>query len=256
MINFLHRNKGGGEAPTLASKLDMDRIPRHVAIIMDGNGRWAKRKNRPRSFGHKAGADTLKRIVTAASDIGVKVLTVYAFSTENWKRPESEVSFIMNLMKDYLGKNLLELHEHNVKLHIIGDQSRLSPTLREAFADAEAKMAQNTGLILNVAVNYGGRLELTQAMQRVAQDVAAGTLQPQEITDETIGQYLYTAPFNDVDLLIRPGADKRVSNFLLWQMAYAEFWFTDLCWPDFTNETLYEAILSFQGRERRFGGLK
>lgn len=256
MINFLHRKQASDEGTSLEQQLDMERIPRHVAIIMDGNGRWAKRKNRPRSFGHKAGADTLKRIVTAASDIGVKVLTVYAFSTENWKRPESEVSFIMNLMKDYLGKNLLELDEHNVKLHIIGDQSRLPKTLQEAFAEAEGKMAQNTGLILNVAVNYGGRLELTQAMQKVAQDVAAGTIDPADITDDTIGQYLYTAPFNDVDLLIRPGADKRVSNFLLWQMAYAEFWFTDLCWPDFTKETLFEAILSFQGRERRFGGLK
>lgn len=256
MINFLNRKKDTAPDQSLVAQLDMENIPKHIAIIMDGNGRWAKRKNRPRSFGHKAGADTLKRIVTAASDLGVKVLTVYAFSTENWKRPESEVSFIMNLMKDYLSKNLLELDEHNVQLHIIGDRSRLSPALQDAFTDAEAQMADNTGLVLNVAVNYGGRLELTQAMQHIARDVAAGKIEPDAITDETIGQYLYTAPDNDVDLLIRPGNDKRVSNFLLWQMAYAEFWFTDLCWPDFTKDTLIEAILSFQGRERRFGGLK
>lgn len=162
----------------------------------------------------------------------------------------------MKLMNDYLRKNLLELNEHNVKLHFIGDMSRLNPVLQEAFQQAEEEMKDNTGLILNVAVNYGGRLELTQAMQQIAKDVQDGRLQPQDITEATVSRYLYTAPENDVDLMIRPGADKRVSNFLLWQLAYAEFWYTDLCWPDFTKETLIEAILAFQGRERRFGGLK
>lgn len=236
--------------------LDKNNIPHHVAIIMDGNGRWAKRKGLPRSYGHRAGADTLKRIVVAADDLGVKVLTVYAFSTENWKRPDEEVSYIMKLMKTYLSKNLLELNEHNVQLHIIGDLSRLHPDLREVFLAAEKKLSVNTGLILNVAVNYGGRLELVQAAQHLAQDVQAGKLTPAEISEQTLADYLYTAPETDVDLLIRPGADQRVSNFLLWQLAYAEFWFTDLCWPDFTEDTLVEAILSFQGRERRFGGLK
>lgn len=256
MIKFWNRKKEETATTDWADQLDRDRIPRHVAIIMDGNGRWAKRKNRPRSFGHKAGAATLKEIVTAASDLGVKVLTVYAFSTENWKRPESEVTFIMKLMQEYLNKNLLELKEHNVRLRFIGDMARLPQSLQEAFAHAVASMAENTGLILNVAVNYGGRLELTQAAQRLAQDVADGKLAAADITEDVVGNYLYTAPFNDVDLLIRPGNDKRISNFLLWQMAYAEFWFTDLCWPDFTKDTLVEAILAFQGRERRFGGLK
>ena len=255
MIHFL-RKKRNVSAAVSADMLDPQNIPHHVAIIMDGNGRWAKRRNMPRSYGHRAGADTLKRIVVAASDLGIKVLTVYAFSTENWKRPDKEVSYIMKLMNDYLRKNLLELNEHNVKLHFIGDMSRLNPVLQEAFQQAEEDMKDNTGLILNVAVNYGGRLELTQAMQQIAKDVQEGRLQPQDITEATVSRYLYTEPENDVDLMIRPGADKRVSNFLLWQLAYAEFWYTDLCWPDFTKETLIEAILAFQGRERRFGGLK
>lgn len=256
MIKLFHGKKADTTDVSLEEQIDKKNIPSHVAIIMDGNGRWAKRKNRPRSFGHKAGADTLKRIVVAASDIGIKVLTVYAFSTENWKRPPEEVAFIMKLMYDYLSKNLLELNEHNVRLHFIGDMSRLQPELQEAFLNAEADMANNAGLVLNVAVNYGGRREITQAVQQLAALVQEGKIAPSDITEETISEYLYTAPANDVDLLIRPGNDKRVSNFLLWQMAYAEFWFTDLCWPDFTKETLYEAILSYQGRERRFGGLK
>lgn len=255
MINLLSRKKREDQ-PISADMLDKTNIPRHVAIIMDGNGRWAKRRKMPRSYGHRAGADTLKKIVAAAGELGVQVLTVYAFSTENWKRPDEEVSYIMKLMKEYLSKNLLELNEHNVRLHFIGDLSRLSPDLRQAFADAEARMADNTGLLLNVAVNYGGRLELTQAMQKLAADVKEGRLSPSDITEDTVGAYLYTAPENNVDLLIRPGADKRVSNFLLWQIAYAEFWYTDLCWPEFTKETLIEAIFAFQHRERRFGGLK
>lgn len=255
MINLLSRKKREDQ-PISADMLDKTNIPRHVAIIMDGNGRWAKRRKMPRSYGHRAGADTLKKIVAAAGELGVQVLTVYAFSTENWKRPDEEVSYIMKLMKEYLSKNLLELNEHNVRLHFIGDLSRLSPDLRQAFADAEARMADNTGLLLNIAVNYGGRLELTQAMQKLAADVKEGRLSPADITEDTVGAYLYTAPENNVDLLIRPGADKRVSNFLLWQIAYAEFWYTDLCWPEFTKETLIEAIFAFQHRERRFGGLK
>ena len=255
MINFFG-NKTEPAETAGNHGLDMNNIPRHVAIIMDGNGRWAKRKGMPRSYGHRAGADTLKRIVIAADELGIKVLTVYAFSTENWKRPEEEVSYIMKLMKNYLSHNLLQLKEHNVQLHIIGDKSRLHPELQEAFAQAEADMAVNTGLILNVAVNYGGRLEMVQAVRRLADDVKAGRCDVGDIDEDRLSSYLYTAPDNDVDLLIRPGDDKRVSNFLLWQMAYAEFWFTPLCWPDFTKETLVEAISSFPGRERRFGGLK
>ena len=166
MINFFGKKKETSGSVS-EGMLDPHNIPRHVAIIMDGNGRWAKRKGLPRSYGHRAGADTLKRIVIAADDLGIKVLTVYAFSTENWKRPDEEVSYIMKLMKSYLSKNLLELKEHNVRLHVIGDMKRLHPDLQEAFAQAEADMAANTGLILNVAVNYGGRLEITQAARDI-----------------------------------------------------------------------------------------
>ncbi|WP_301859782.1 isoprenyl transferase [uncultured Megasphaera sp.] len=256
MINFFGKKGDRPGGAVSEAELDRDNMPRHVAIIMDGNGRWAKRRKMPRTYGHRAGADTLKRIVVAAGELGIQVLTVYAFSTENWKRPAEEVSYIMKLMNEYLRRNLLELHEHNVRLRFIGDRTRLSPQLQEAFRQAEEKMAGNTGLILNVAVNYGGRMELTQAVQRIAAAVQKGELRPEDIQEDTVSQYLYTAPETDVDLLIRPGTDKRVSNFLLWQIAYAEFWYTDVCWPEFTKDTLIEAILAYQGRERRFGGLK
>ncbi|ERT58392.1 MULTISPECIES: isoprenyl transferase [Megasphaera] len=238
------------------ANLDKANIPRHVAIIMDGNGRWAKRKGLPRSAGHYAGAKTLKRIVLAADELGIKVLSVYAFSTENWKRPQAEVDYIMELMHSYLSQNLLELKENNVRLRFIGDMSRLSDKLRAVFIRSENDMKDNTGLILNVAVNYGGRLEITQAARQLAADVEAGKLCAAAIREEDLAARLYTAPENDVDLLIRPGSDSRVSNFLLWQMAYAEFWFTPLSWPDFTKDTLIDAVLAYQGRERRFGGLK
>jgi undecaprenyl diphosphate synthase len=247
---------GKSKKKNLEEQLDRNTIPRHIAIIMDGNGRWAKRRGMPRSFGHHAGAETLKKIVRAASDLGVKVLTVYAFSTENWKRPDDEVSYLMNLIEEYLRKNILELQENDVQMHFIGGISKLNPALQQVIRTAEEETAHNTGLVLNLAINYGGRLEITEAVRHIAQDVQQGNVTCEKITEDTISKYLYTAPENDVDLLIRPGADKRVSNFLLWQMAYAEFWFTDLCWPDFTKDTLMEAIISFQGRERRFGGLK
>ena len=256
MLSKFFSGPGAPRADRHDDKPDVNTIPRHVAVIMDGNGRWAKRRGLPRSAGHKAGADTLKKIVAAAGELGVKVLTVYAFSTENWKRPAEEVTYIMDLMYTYLQKNLLELGKNNVRLRFIGDRSRLSGPLQETFAEAEANLAANTGLSLNVAVNYGGRAEITRAARQIALAVEAGGLCADDVTEELVASYLYTAPENDVDLLIRSGADTRISNYLLWQNAYAEFWFTPLCWPDFTKETLIEAIKSFQGRERRFGGLK
>ncbi|EHM40591.1 isoprenyl transferase [Anaeroglobus geminatus] len=256
MLSKFFSVSGEPRADRHDDKPDINTIPRHVAVIMDGNGRWAKRRGLPRSAGHKAGADTLKKIVAAAGELGVKVLTVYAFSTENWKRPAEEVTYIMDLMYTYLQKNLLELGKNNVRLRFIGDRSRLSGPLQEIFAEAEANLAANTGLSLNVAVNYGGRAEITRAARQIALAVEAGGLRAADVTEELVASYLYTAPENDVDLLIRSGADTRISNYLLWQNAYAEFWFTPLCWPDFTKETLIEAIKSFQGRERRFGGLK
>ncbi len=237
-------------------ELDTANIPAHVAIIMDGNGRWAKKRGMPRSFGHRAGAETLKRIVRAASDLGIKTLTVYAFSTENWKRPEEEVSLLMGLFEEYLKKNILDLKENDVRMKFVGHISGLSKKLQDIIAETEKDTACNKGLVLNIAINYGGRDELVHAMQKIGERVKQGNLLPEEIDENTVAQYLYTAPDAEVDLLIRPGSDCRISNFLLWQIAYAELWFTEQFWPDFTKETLLEAIAAYQSRERRFGGLK
>ena len=230
-------------------------IPQHVAIILDGNGRWAKSKGMPRNYGHSRGAKNLEVICEDAWNMGIKYLTVYLFSTENWKRPEEEVSYIMNLMLTYLKKNLADLDAKNVQLRFIGDRTRLSKDLQELFNTAETSMHKNSGLIVNVAVNYGGRGEIATAVKSIVKDVENKKIEASQISEELISTYLYTAPENEVDLLIRPGADLRISNYLLWQIAYAEFWYTDLCWPDFTKETLIEAIKSYQGRDRRFGGL-
>ena len=223
--------------------IDENNVPRHVAIIMDGNGRWAKRRGMPRSMGHRAGADVLKEIVIAADEIGIRALTVYGFSTENWKRPEQEVSLLMALIKEYLQKNVQ---------YIQG----LSEELQAIISDSELLTKNNTGLTLQLAINYGGRDEIVRTVQELTQSVLDGQLAVQDITEQYISDHLYTQEFSDVDLLIRPSKDYRISNFLLWQLAYAEFWFTDLHWPDFTKETLLEAVAAYQKRERRFGGLQ
>ncbi|WP_251422147.1 isoprenyl transferase [Veillonella agrestimuris] len=231
-------------------------IPRHVAIIMDGNGRWAKRRGMPRSMGHRAGADVLKQIVIGADEIGIKALTVYGFSTENWKRPEQEVSFLMSLIKEYLQNNVSYMHEHNVRIRFIGHIHGLSEELQEIIAESEELTANNTGLTLQLAINYGGRDEIVRAMRKMVESVKSGTLQSDDITESYVSEQLFTKEFSDVDLLIRPSSDYRISNFLLWQLAYAEFWFTSLHWPEFTKETLLEAVAAYQKRERRFGGLQ
>ena len=236
--------------------IDENNVPRHVAIIMDGNGRWAKRRGMPRSMGHRAGADVLKEIVIAADEIGIKALTVYGFSTENWKRPEQEVSLLMALIKEYLQKNVQYMHEHNVRIRFIGHIQGLSDELQTIISDSELLTKNNTGLTLQLAINYGGRDEIVRTVQELTQSVLDGQLAVQDITEQYISDHLYTQEFSDVDLLIRPSKDYRISNFLLWQLAYAEFWFTDLHWPDFTKETLLEAVAAYQKRERRFGGLQ
>ncbi len=235
--------------------LEGQKIPRHIGIIMDGNGRWAQKRGMPRTMGHRAGADTLRKIVRTASDIGVAALTAYAFSTENWKRPIDEVSLLMQLMVEYLDSDVEELHLNNVQIRFIGKTDELAPLLQNKMEKASSLTKNNTGLVLNLAVNYGGRAEIVRAVQTIASQVLDGSLKPEDITDNTIGQHLYTSDLPDLDLLIRPSSDYRISNFLLWQSAYAEFWFTDLNWPDFTPETIVQAILDFQKRERRFGGL-
>lgn len=241
-----------------AIQLDPKRIPAHIAIIMDGNGRWAKKRFLPRIAGHKQGMEVVKTITKAASHLGVKVLTLYAFSTENWKRPEGEVNYLMKLPVDFFGTFVPELIAENVQVRVMGERDALPAHTRKAVADAIADTAQNTGLILNFALNYGGRDELVQATQQIASEVQAGKLNPEAIDASTIGAHLMTAGLGDLadpDLLIRTSGEERISNFLLWQLAYSEMVFTDTLWPDFKPETLASAIAVYQQRDRRFGGL-
>lgn len=241
---------------SLLDQVKQKSIPQHIAIIMDGNGRWAKKRGMLRSFGHRAGADRLRSIVQTASELGVSVLTAYAFSTENWKRPAQEVDFLMQLFWEYLDNNVEEMHQNQVKVRFIGKTNELSPALYQKMVAAEEKTANNTGLVLNLAVNYGGRAEIVSAAQKIAQEVKAGTLQIEDITEAEFAKHMYTGGLPDPDLLIRPSGDLRISNFLLWQLAYAEFWFTGINWPDFTSDVLLEAIVEYQKRDRRFGGIK
>lgn len=234
---------------------DKTGIPSHVAIILDGNGRWAKRQGRERIYGHRAGAANVKAIVRAAGQMGIQTLTLYAFSTENWKRPHMEVRFLMHLFRTYLLEQLRELVEDNVQVHIVGDMSRLSESLRKEIATCEAETAKNDGLVLNVAINYGGRLELTEAVKQIAHKVAKGQLSVENIGEETIQQHLYPSDSGNVDLLIRTGGEFRISNFLLWQLSYSELYFTPVLWPDFTVSELEKAIAWYGNRDRRFGGL-
>ncbi len=245
-------NRKLSDTPVIHSNV----IPKHVAIIMDGNGRWAKRRGMPRSMGHRAGADVLKQIVIAADEIGIRALTVYGFSTENWKRPEQEVSLLMALIKEYLNNNVKYMHEHNVRIRFIGYIGALSDELQKIIHDAELLTQNNTGLTLQLAINYGGRDEIVRTIRDITNSVVDGTITTDDITEDYVSAQLFTKEFSDVDLLIRPSSDFRISNFLLWQLAYAEFWFTDLNWPDFTKETLLEAVAAYQKRERRFGGLR
>lgn len=231
------------------------KFPRHVAIILDGNGRWAERQGRERTFGHQAGADNVKTIVREAGHMGIERLTIYAFSTENWKRPQPEVDFLMELFKDYLLRQLRDLMQDGVQLHVVGERSRLSEGLRKEIEACEADTRNNTGLLLNVAINYGGRDEIVRAVRLLAEDVQAGRLAPADITEDALQRRLYESDAADVDLLIRTGGESRISNFLLWQISYSELYFTPVLWPDFTVEELHRAVDWFCHRDRRFGGL-
>ncbi len=230
-------------------------IPKHIAVIMDGNGRWAKMRSMPRVAGHRAGMKTVKEIVKAADAIGVQVMTMYAFSTENWKRPREEVDFLMRLPQEFLSTELDELIERNVRLRLVGSKEGLPAYTLEAMEMAEEKTKHNTGLQLNFALNYGGRTEIVKAVSELARLVSDGKLSADEIDETAISSHLYTNDTPDPDLLIRTSGEIRLSNFMLWQLAYTELWFTDVLWPDFTKEDFYQAIAEFQGRARRYGAV-
>jgi len=244
---FKHKNE--------TVSIDYDNIPEHIAIIMDGNGRWAKKRSLPRQAGHRAGAQTLKKITDFCNNIGVKILTVYAFSTENWKRPKDEVDALMNLLLEYLKDAERQLAGRNIVIKVIGDTSQLSDEIQEQIIRTEKLTEENTGLLLNIAINYGGRDEIVRAFKNMLKDYEKGQIGVQDINEDLISNYMYTKGLKDPDLIIRPSGELRLSNFLLWQSAYSEFWFSNIFWPDFTSDDLLEAIRDYQLRERRFGGV-
>ncbi len=232
---------------------EFDKIPVHIGIIMDGNGRWAKKRFMPRLFGHKFGVEALRSVIKRASSLGVGYLTVYAFSTENWNRPQDEVSGLMELLVNYLRSEVDELHENKVRVKCIGDIEALPETAKREIENAYQKTKDNTGMTLNLALNYGGRDELRRGVVKIAERIQRGEIVPNEITDAMIGESLFTAGQPDPDLLIRTSGEQRISNFLLWQLAYTEFYFTDILWPDFDAKELDKAIQVYNQRNRRYG---
>jgi len=238
----------------LVAHLDTASVPRHVAIIMDGNGRWAQQRGLPRLAGHRAGAKAVREAIASAIELGIRFLTIYSFSSENWSRPEEEVRGLMDLFVEVLERELENLQRMNVRVKVAGRIQDLPRKTASAFRACEQQTAGNEGMTLVVALNYGGRVELLDAMRAIAEQVRAGTLQPDGITEQTIADHLYTAGIPDPDLVIRTSGEMRVSNFLLWQIAYAELWVTETLWPDFDRTTLLEGVLDFQARARRFGG--
>ncbi|MEH8018052.1 polyprenyl diphosphate synthase [Rheinheimera muenzenbergensis] len=238
---------------TAQTQLKPQSLPQHVAIIMDGNGRWAQRQGKPRVWGHKKGVEAVRRSVSLCRELGIPSLTLFAFSSENWRRPEDEVSTLMQLFLMVLQTEVKTLHKHNVRLKVVGDLTAFSDKLKANIAKAEQLTANNTALTLNIAANYGGRWDITHAAQALAKQVQAGSLAPEQITEELLAQQIQMHDQPELDLLIRTGGDLRISNFLLWQAAYAEFWFTDTLWPDFDQQVFSDAIAAFVNRERRFG---
>lgn len=239
----------------LKKEIDYNNLPKHIGIIMDGNGRWAKKRGLPRSAGHSAGAETLKKIVTECNNMGIKYITVYAFSTENWKRPKEEVDYLMNLLLNYLKDAEKTLAGENVVIKAIGSRKELSEEIQKQIIKTEKFTQNNTGIVMNIAVNYGSREEITAAVKKIAKKLSCGELKDEDITADTISENLYTNNQPDPDLIIRTSGEERISNFLLWQLAYSELWFTKKLWPDFNKDDLLEAIYDFQNRGRRFGGV-
>lgn len=236
--------------------IDLENMPTHIAIIMDGNGRWAKSRFLPRTAGHKAGVETIRKVVKEADILGIQYLTLYAFSTENWKRPKLEVDALMNLLVTYLRNEIDELHKNNVKLTAVGDFEKLPEACVKELHSAMDKTKDNTGVHLNLALNYGGRNDIREAVVEIAKEYKEGKISLEDITEERIKKHLSTGEIPDPDLVIRTSGEQRLSNFLLWDIAYSEFYYTDIHWPDFDGEALEKAIYAYQKRDRRFGGVK
>lgn len=249
MFNFLMKKD------KTADTLDVNNIPKHIGIIMDGNGRWAKKRGLPRSAGHRMGAKVLEQITRDAGHLGVRYLTVYAFSTENWKRPKEEVDALMKLLSEYLDDYKRLIGDDDIRIKIIGSYDGLSEDIIAKIKNIEEQTKHNSAITLNIALNYGGRDELVKAVKKIAASVKEGTMSADDICEETISQNIYTNYMPDPDFIIRPSGEYRLSNFLLWQSAYSEFWFSDILWPDFTRDDLIKAIIDFQKRNRRYGGV-
>ncbi len=235
------------------SQLSPELLPKHIAIIMDGNGRWAKAQGKPRVFGHKNGVAAVRKTITTAARLGIKAVTLFAFSSENWRRPEEEVGVLMELFITVLSTEVKRLHKNGLRLRVIGDTSRFNQRLQQKIAQAEALTANNSGMVINIAANYGGKWDITEAAKQVARQVQQGDLSVEEITESVITQHLTMADLPEVDLLIRTSGECRISNFMLWQLAYAEIYFTPIYWPEFNEDSLIEAVTWFIERERRFG---
>jgi undecaprenyl diphosphate synthase len=238
---------------SLKTHIDLQRLPRHIAIIMDGNGRWAREQGKDRLYGHFHGVESVRDIVEGCAELGVEYLTLYAFSTENWDRPAYEVTGLMELLVETIRKETETLNKNNIRLHVIGDLNMLPEYARKELSESLEFTSKNTGLNLIMALSYSSRWELVRAVKQIATDVRTGKIEPEHITQDTLEQYLCTSQFPDPELMVRTSGEYRISNFLLYQLAYAELYFTDVLWPDFRKENLYEAILDFQKRERRFG---
>ncbi|MDD2585224.1 MAG: isoprenyl transferase [Syntrophomonadaceae bacterium] len=245
----------GNNLKRIENLIDNDKLPRHIAIIMDGNGRWARKRLMPRTMGHRAGMSSLKTVVMICAQMGISVLTVYAFSTENWRRPRDEVDYLMSLLVEYLHKELNELDQNNIRIKILGDYTSLPPKCQQEIEDAVLLTTHNSGMVFNIALNYGSRNEIIGAIKNLGEKLLSREINIDSITEEMFSSMLYTAGSPDPDLLIRTAGEMRISNFLLWQIAYTELWITDRMWPDFTKEDLLQAIWDYQQRDRRFGGL-
>lgn len=240
----------------MALELERDKMPKHIGIIMDGNGRWAKKRGMPRNFGHKQGVETLRTIAEACDDLGVKYLTAYAFSTENWKRPVTEITGIMNLLVEYLTRELKKLHDRNVKLTTIGEIEKLPKKAYEKLLEGKELTKNNTGLVLNLALNYGSRKDISTAIQKIIELDRRRQIDLDRIDEEFLRGFMDTSFLPDPDLIIRPSGEQRLSNFLMWEAAYSEFWYSNIYWPDFKEEHLRQAIYDYQNRDRRFGAIK